>query len=281
MAEPNPFKIAGVLGWPVAHSRSPMIHGHWLETHGISGSYMPLPVRPDDVHGVIRALPSLGFAGVNVTVPHKEAALAAADDADDLARRIGAANTLVVKDGLIHATNTDAYGFMANLHEGLPDFDVTSGPALVLGAGGAARAILVGLLDAGVPRIVVANRTRARAEHLVGALRDSRLGVIDWSARGDVLESISLLINTTSLGMAGHDPLDMPLDNLKAGTVVTDIVYAPLETGLLAAARARGNFTIDGLGMLLHQAVPGFEAWFGVRPTVTDALRDLVLEDLG
>lgn len=283
------FHLAGVVGWPVAHSRSPLIHRHWMAENGLTGDYRAVPAEPAAFERVVRGLMDEGYAGVNVTVPHKEAALLLADEADDLARRIGAANTLVFDGGRIRATNTDAYGFMANLHDGVPDFDVSSGPALVLGAGGAARAILVGLLDAGCPRILLANRTRERAERLAGNLdgvpHNGAITIIDWEDRGAALAEAVLLVNTTSLGMAGSDgivqaPLDVPLDHLHVGMVVTDIVYTPLMTDLLTAASARGNYTVDGLGMLLHQAAPAFEAWFGIRPAVTPCLRQLIIADL-
>jgi shikimate dehydrogenase len=275
----NPI-LAGVMGWPIAHSRSPLIHGHWLKQHGISGYYVPLPVRPEEAGEAIRALPKLGFAGANCTVPHKHAALEAADTVDDLARRIGAANTLIVREDAIHATNTDAEGFLKNLQAGAGRKLDLSRPAVVLGAGGAARAVLVALLDAGVPEIRLANRTAARAERLAGELGIGKVTPVTWDERNACLSGASLLVNTTSMGMTGQPPLDIALDDLPADAVVNDIVYAPLETGLLAAARARGNIAVDGLGMLLHQAVPGFEAWFGVRPEVTTALRDLIVRDL-
>lgn len=293
------------MGWPVAHSRSPMIHGYWLKKHGIAGSYGLLPVRPENAIAAIRALPAKGYAGCNCTVPHKHAALDAADVVDDLARRIGAANTIVIRDGAIHATNTDAEGFVQNLVQGAngllretfiagaqgaghagflvaaPEFRFDAGPAMVLGAGGAARAVVVALLDAGVPTIRLANRTRARANELAAELGHGRIEVVGWDEREAALADAALLVNTTSMGMQGQEPLVLRLDDLPADSLVNDIVYAPLETALLAAARARGNMAVDGLGMLLHQAVPGFEAWFGVRPTVTAELRDLIVKDLG
>lgn len=301
----NPSIIAGVIGWPIAHSRSPLIHGHWLQQHRISGVYIPLPVRPEDASAAIRALPKLGFAGVNATLPHKIIALDVADEVDALARRIGAANTLIIRDGAILATNTDAEGFMENLrvtasaalrsrfargsqgagHAGFllnaPEFTAGSGPAVVLGAGGAARAVLVALLDGGAPEIRLVNRTRGRAQDLAAELGGGRVTVVDWTERSEALAGAALLVNTTSMGMHGQEPLEIVLDDLPAESVVNDIVYAPLETGLLAAARARGNIVVDGLGMLLHQAVPGFEAWFGVRPAVTEELRGIVVQDLG
>ena len=271
-------RLAGVMGWPVGHSRSPRLHGYWLDAYGIDGAYLPLPVAPEHIETALRALPLLGFAGVNLTVPHKEAALGVIDRVDALARRIGAVNTVVVAaDGTLDGTNTDAFGFTENLRAGAPDWE-PSRAAVVLGAGGAARAVCVGLADAGVAEIRLANRTAARATRLADEL--SGIQPVAWEARGDALDGAGLLVNTTTLGMTGAPPLDIALDALAGDAVVTDIVYAPLETPLLAAARARGNVTVDGLGMLLHQARPGFAAWFGHEPDVTDALRAFVLEDL-
>jgi len=271
-------RLAGVMGWPVGHSRSPRLHGYWLDAYGIDGAYLPLPVAPEHIETALRALPLLGFAGVNLTVPHKEAALGVVDRVDALARRIGAVNTVVVAaDGTLDGTNTDAFGFTENLRAGAPDWE-PSRAAVVLGAGGAARAVCVGLADAGVAEIRLANRKAARATRLADEL--SGIQPVAWEARGDALDGAGLLVNTTTLGMTGAPPLDIALDALAGDAVVTDIVYAPLETPLLAAARARGNVTVDGLGMLLHQARPGFAAWFGHEPDVTDALRAFVLEDL-
>ena len=269
--------LAGVLGWPVSHSKSPRLHGYWLERHGIDGAYLPLPVAPENFAQAVRALVDLGFRGANVTVPHKEEALALAlaDEADDNAKRIGAANTLVFRDGRIVASNTDGFGFFANLEQGAPSWRPQA-PALVLGAGGAARAVIVALLDSGCRELRLCNRTAARAE----VLRDTFGGsvtVVPWEEREAALTDLGLLVNTTSLGMEGQPPLSLDLARLSASAVVNDLVYAPLETPLLAAARRQGNPAVDGLGMLLHQARPGFEAWFGVRPEVDAALRDFVL----
>ena len=242
---------------------------------------MPLAVAPEDVTLVLKALPKMGFRGVNVTVPHKEAALAAVDDADALARRIGAVNTVIVgDDGRLTGTNTDGFGFLENLKEGAPGWNPAAGPAVVLGAGGAARAVVVALIDAGVPEIRLVNRTRERAVRIAEEIAGP-VAVADWDARAAALAEAGLLVNTTTLGMAGKAPLDIALDALPATALVNDIVYAPLETGLLAAARARGNPVVDGIGMLLHQARPGFEAWFGTAPRVTADLRARVLARLG
>lgn len=270
-------RIAGVIGWPVSHSRSPRLHGHWLRAYGIDGAYIPLAVAPEHVDQAIRALPALGFAGVNVTVPHKQAALRLADEVDDFARRLGAANTLVVKpDGRIAASNSDAYGFLQNLREGAPRFRADAGPAVVLGSGGAARAVVVALADAGARDIRVVNRTPARADDLC-QLAPGVARAIAWADKAAALADAALLVNTTSLGMDGQPPLEIDLGRLPPHALVNDIVYTPLETPLLKAAAARGNPVVDGLGMLLHQARPGFKAWFGREPEVTDDLRRAVL----
>ena len=284
-------RLAGVVGWPVGHSLSPRLHGFWLEHHGIDGAYLPLAVAPEHFETALRGLGEAGFRGVNVTIPHKRTALALCDEVAPLAARIGAVNTLVFEDGRLKGSNTDAFGFLENLRQGAPagdppswdppSWDPTAGPALILGAGGAARAVAVALLDAGTPDLRLANRTAARAEALAQELGAQELGgqvtAVPWARRGAALEDLALLVNTTSLGMAGEPPLELDLDPLPTGALVTDIVYAPLETDLLARARARGNPVVDGLGMLLHQARPGFEAWFGVAPEVTAELRAFVL----
>ena len=273
-------KIAGIFGWPIAHSRSPRLHGFWLERHGIDGVYVPLAVAPDNFEAAFRALPALGFRGVNITVPHKETALAACDEVDPQAQRIGAVNTVVVDaSGRLVGSNTDAFGFVESLRRAV-DWKAAAGPAVVLGAGGAARAIVVALLVAGAPEVRIANRTRNRAEALAEDLGEG-VAVLDWDARADALADAALLVNSTTLGMEGHEPLPLDLAKLPKAAVVTDIVYTPLQTPLLRDAAARGNPTVDGLGMLLYQAQPGFEQWFGVRPEVDDALRRFVLDDLG
>ena len=270
------FRTAGVAGWPVAHSRSPKLHGYWLAQHNIPGAYLPLPVRPGEVAIALRGLAALGFAGCNVTVPHKEAALATADSVDPVARRIGAANLIVVQpDHSLHASNTDAFGFLENLRTCAPGWQATQGPAVVLGAGGSARAVVAGLCDAGCPDVRLLNRTRARAEALAEDLGGA-VTVLDWDQRHTALEGAALLANSTTQGMHGQPPLEIDLSALPRTAVVTDLVYVPLETPLLAAARARGNVAVDGLGMLLHQARPSFAAWFGVMPDVTPELRALI-----
>ena len=271
-------KLAGVMGWPVSHSRSPRLHNYWLRQHGIDGAYVPLAVAPERAEQAIRALPALGFRGANVTLPHKEVAFATMDRLDAVAQRIGAVNTIIVaEDGTLEGRNTDAFGFLENLRQGAPGWRAADGPAVVLGAGGASRAVIVALLDAGVPQVRLLNRTTARAEQVAGALGGA-IEVIGWESRAASLRDAGLLVNTTTQGMAGQPPLDLVLDELPSTAVVTDIVYTPLVTPLLMEARTRGNATVDGIGMLLHQARPGFEAWFGKAPEVTDDLRRFVLE---
>nr|WP_205963663.1 shikimate dehydrogenase [Roseicella aquatilis] len=268
-------RLAGILGWPVAHSRSPRLHGLWLRRHGVDGTYVPLPVRPERFADAVRALADLGFRGANVTIPHKEAAFAVCDRVDATAQRAGAVNTLVFRDGRIEGSNTDGWGFLASCADSAPGWTPDAGPVVILGAGGSARAIAAALLDAGCPRVVLVNRTPARAEALARAL-GGPVEVADIPP----LAGAAMLVNTTSLGMQGQPALEIDLAPLPAGAVVADIVYVPRETPLLAAARARGLATVEGLGMLLHQARPGFEAWFGVTPQVDDELRAVVGGDI-
>lgn len=276
------MRRAFVVGHPIAHSRSPLIHGHWLAEHGVSGTYERVDVPPEAFAGFVRNLAASGYAGGNVTIPHKEAAHALSHALTPRAKRIGAVNTLVLRpDGTILGDNTDAPGFVAHLDQSLgADWpDRTGGTALVLGAGGAARAIVVGLAERGLARIRVANRSPERAA-AVAALAPGIAEALPWAEIPAALAGTGLLVNTTALGMKGQPPLDIDLAPLPERAAVADIVYAPLETPLLAAARARGLAAVDGLGMLLHQAVPGFEAWFGVRPAVTPALRAAIVADL-
>ncbi len=269
--------LAGVIGSPISHSRSPQLHGHWLKSLGIRGFYIPMDVAEGDLAEVLRNLPKLGFVGVNVTVPYKERVLGLADHVSDQATIIGAANTLSFrKDGTIYADNTDGYGFIENLRQTAPGWDVTAGPAAVLGAGGAARAVVVALRDAGAPEIMISNRTRLRAEALQQEF-GRKLRVVDWVQAGNMLEHAATVVNTTSLGMVGKPALRVPLDGLQKDALVTDLVYAPLKTRFLEVAEAMGCVTVDGLGMLLHQAVPGFERWFGTRPEVDVATRAAAL----
>ena len=269
--------LAGVIGSPIAHSKSPQLHRHRLKTYGIPGYYIPMDVTAENLRKVVTTLPKAGFVGVNITVPHKEKVMEIADLITDRAILIGAANTLIFrKDGKIHADNTDGYGFVENLRQGAPNWNPKAGPAAVLGAGGAARAVIASLLDVGVPEILISNRTRIRADALQQDF-GKRLKVVDWVQAGNMLEEAVTVVNTTSLGMIGKPELRVPLDGLRPGAVVTDLVYAPLQTRLLRVAEEIGCVTVDGLGMLLHQAVPAFERWFGVRPTVDAAARAAAL----
>lgn len=269
--------LAGVIGHPIAHSRSPALHGFWLRRYGIKGHYIPMDIAPADLADALKMLPKLGFVGVNVTIPHKEAILKLADVVADRAALIGAANTLIFrKDGKIHADNTDGAGFMANLRQHAPHWRPAQGPVALFGAGGAARAVIAALIEVGVPEIRIANRTRLRAEVLRTDF-GAKLEVYDWVHGGDMLEGAALVINATSLGMAGKPDLRLPLDLMEIGAVATDLVYTPLMTPFLIEAKSRGAHIVDGLGMLLHQAAPGFERWFNHRPEVDDATRAAVL----
>lgn len=269
--------LAGVIGDPIAHSLSPRLHGHWLRRYGLSGHYVPLHINHATLPEALDLLPRIGFVGVNITLPHKELALSLADSVTDRAALIGAANTLTfTAKGQIQADNTDGMGFISNIRQSLHGWSAAAGPALVLGAGGAAKAIVSALISDGSPKIYVANRTRARAD----SLRDqfgARVSPQDWTHIPDLIADCVLLVNTTSLGMTGQAPLRIDLSRLCPPTVVTDIVYSPLQTELLTEAAARGCETVDGLGMLLHQAVPGFERWFSYTPQVDDELRAAVL----
>ena len=268
---------ACLIGWPAAHSRSPLIHHYWLRTLGIEGGYVIEAVPPDDLRDFVLRLSLRGFVGANVTIPHKEAVLALSSP-DARAKAVGAANTLWFENGELRSTNTDVEGFVGNLDSSAPGWDKAD-EALVLGAGGSSRAVVFGLLERGVKRIHLANRTIARAETLASQFGPN-VHPVTWDAIGDVLPRAKLLVNTTSLGMHGQPPLDVELARLPQEAVVADLVYVPLVTPLLAAAKARGLRTADGLGMLLHQAVRGFELWFGRRPRVTAELRALVEADL-
>lgn len=270
---------ACVIGWPVAHSRSPLIHGYWLKHHGIEGSYGREAVAPADLAGFLGQLSSLGYVGCNVTLPHKEAAYRLVEVEDRTTRQIEAVNTIHVEGGKLAGFNSDAYGFIAHLRSVLPDWRAQGAKVLVLGAGGAARAIVAGLLGEGVDHISIANRTEARAIALANHF-GAKVTALAWPLIPEHLRACDLLVNTTLLGMAGQPVLDIELDGLPSGAAVADIVYVPLETDLLKRARSRGHRTVDGLGMLLHQAVPGFEVWFGVRPEVTPQLRAVIEADL-
>lgn len=273
------MKRACVIGWPIQHSRSPLIHGHWLAKYGIAGTYIREAVKPENVDSFLSSLADRGFAGCNVTLPHKHAALAAAAHKDAAAVAIGAANTLWLEDGTLFATNTDAYGFMTHLTQTVPDWQSVDAPVSILGAGGAARALIHGFLTAGVGEIRLCNRTQARAEDLARHF-GPRVKPHAWTERERLSRDAGVLVNATALGMIHGEPLDLDVSHLGARTIVADIVYVPLETPLLAAARRRGLRTVDGLGMLLHQAVPGFEKWFGRKPEVTPDLRALLAADI-
>ena len=268
---------AGVIGWPIDHSLSPHLHGYWLKEYNINGVYEAFAVEPENLETHLRGLADQGRRGTNVTLPHKEATLAIVDQADDQARKIGAVNTVVVQaDGTLYGSNSDGFGFLENVKDHQPLWRADKGPAVVLGAGGAARAILIALQGAGAPEIRLLNRTKSRADDLAVELGGS-IKIGDWENRAEILAEAETLVNTTSLGMQGQSMLDIDLAQLPETALVTDIVYTPLETDLLKNAKARGNPTVDGLGMLLHQARPGFAAWFGVEPEVTDELRSHIL----
>ncbi len=277
MTELAKIPLAGVIGHPIAHSRSPALHGFWLRRYGVKGHYIPMDVAPADLETTLRHLPKIGFVGLNVTLPHKEAILKIADVISDRAALIGAANTLIFrKDGKIHADNTDGAGFVANLRQNAPHWVPAAGPAAVFGAGGAARAVVAALIEVGVPEIRISNRSRPRAEALRADF-GAKLVVYDWVQAAHMLEGAATVINTTSLGMAGKPEFRVPLDALEPGAVVNDLVYNPLKTAFLAEAEQRGATIVDGLGMLLHQAAPGFERWFGPTPAVDEATRQAVL----
>ncbi|MGB8842225.1 MAG: shikimate dehydrogenase [Aliidongia sp.] len=274
------FGLAGVMGWPVGHSRSPALHGYWLKRYGIAGAYVPLAVPPDGLQQALRALPILGFAGCNVTVPHKESAFRTVDHTDAAARRTGSVNLVIVRpDGTLEGRSTDGYGFIENLRQSAPQWVPGRGPVMLIGAGGAARAIAAALLDAGETRLRIVNRTDARAAALAQDF-GAAVEPWPWALRTVAATACHLLVNATILGMTGQNPLPLDLALLPKKSIVCDIVYVPLETPLLAAARARGNFTVDGLGMLLHQARPAFASWFGLDPAVDDGLRRAVMATL-
>ena len=272
---------AGVVGWPIGHSLSPRLHGYWLKKHHIDGIYEPYAVKPEDLDAFIKTLAEKNITGLNLTVPHKEMILPFLDHMDDIARKIGAVNMITCHDGHLSGTNTDGYGFLTNLKEMAPNWSAMAGPAMIIGAGGAARAAMVSLLDVGVPEIKLVNRTRSRAENLAEIYSDLPITVCDWQDLSENLSGISLLINTTILGMTGQSPLDIDLSELPPSAVVYDIIYNPLETDLLKAAKENGNISVDGLGMLLHQAVPAFENWYGQRPEVDHVLREYMIAGLG
>ncbi len=272
MVDRNTFGIAGVLGWPVAHSRSPVIHNHWLQRYGIAGRYVLFAVPPEKLEAAVKGLAALGLRGCNVTTPHKQAIFPLLDRVDDLARRIGAVNTVVVEpDGTLTGFNNDGNGFIQSLRDADRNWRPDSGPILVLGAGGASRAVVASLAAQGVTEIRVANRTSEKAQQIAEAV-GAAVTVVRWDEREEALDGVSLLANATSLGMTGKPPLPMALDRLPKSALVGDLIYIPPETPLLAAARLRGNVTVNGLGLLLNQARPAFQAWFGVMPEITPEL---------
>jgi shikimate dehydrogenase len=276
MTRPDRFLLAGVMGVPVVHSRSPKLHNYWLAKYGLSGVYVPLAITAGQLRAALRALPALGFSGCNLTIPHKEAALEIVDQIDPLARRVGAVNCVVVAaDGSLKGQNHDAFGYIESVREAQPSWRADRGPIIVIGAGGGARAVLVSLIDAGASEIRLVNRTLARAKSLARELGGSIMA-LNWQEREAALEDAAMLINATSQGMVGEPPLDLALDSLPVSALVSDVIYIPRETALLAAARKRGNQTVNGLGMLLHQARPAFHAWFGIMPEVTAELRAMI-----
>jgi shikimate dehydrogenase len=274
------FVMAGVMGWPVSHSRSPVIHNHWISQSGLTGAYGLFPVKPSQLETAIRGIKALGIAGCNITLPHKVNAMQFVDWVDPLAIRMGAINTIVVQaDGALHGFNNDGYGFIESLREAQPNWKANSGPAVVLGAGGAARAVIVALIDAGATEIRLLNRTLSKAEDLAHDFGEA-VRALPWVERENALHGAALLVNTTSLGMHGESPLVIGLNQLPVSAIVSDVIYIPLETPLLVAARLRGNITVNGLGMLLHQARPAFKAWFDVMPEVTSELKNAIIATL-
>ncbi len=273
----NKFVMAGVMGWPVTHSRSPVIHNHWIRQYGLNGTYGLFPVEPQNIDDAIRGLKALGLAGCNITIPHKVEAMKRMDWVDPLAQRMGAINTIVVQaDGALHGYNNDGFGFIQSLRDDKPDWRADAGPITVLGAGGAARAIVLSLIDEGASEIRLINRTRVKADALAQEFGQV-VTAYDWSERHDALAGCALLINTTNQGMHGQPDLDLQLDQLPTSALVADAIYIPLETALLAQARQRGNTGVNGLGMLLNQARPAFKAWFGVMPEITPELRQAII----
>lgn len=273
MTDSDRFHMAGVMGWPVMHSRSPMMHNYWMEQQGLAGTYVPLAIEPGKIGPALRAMHPLGFAGCNLTIPHKQDALEIVDEVDEVAKKIGAISCVVVRDdGSLFGTNNDWLGFLGNLKEFRPDWRADAGPVTVIGAGGGSRAVCYALLDQGVTEIRLVNRTRERAEKLAEEF-GGPIEVHSWEERHDALDGVAMAVNVTSQGMQGETALDIQLDALPVDAIAADIIYIPLETPFLAAARARGNPTLNGVGMLLHQGPPAWKRWFGVEPQVTPDLR--------
>jgi shikimate dehydrogenase len=276
MAHPDRFLLAGVMGWPVMHSRSPMLHNYWFQKHGLAGTYVPLAIRPEHLAGALRGLHPLGFAGVNVTIPHKQEAMKIIDEVDALAKSIGAVSCIIARaDGSLAGTNNDCFGFIHALQQEQPGWRANAGPILVVGAGGGSRAVCYGLAQEGAKEIRLVNRSLARAKEIEKAF-GGPIKALPWEQRHDALEGAAMVVNTTSCGMVGQPALDLKLDKLRKSALAADIIYIPLETPFLAAARARGNRTINGLGMLLNQGRPAWKAWFGIEPEVTPELRAMV-----
>jgi shikimate dehydrogenase len=276
MTHPDRFLLAGVMGWPVMHSRSPMLHNYWLRQHDLTGTYVPLAIRPEGLAAALRALHPLGFAGCNLTIPHKQQAMSIVDEVDAVAKRIGAISCVVVRpDGSLAGSNNDCFGFIHNLRQERPGWRADSGPIVVIGAGGGSRAVCYGLAQEGAKEIRLVNRTLARAKSMAEEF-GGPIKALPWEQRHDALAGAAMLVNTTSNGMVGQPPLDLELDQLPKSALAADIIYIPLETPFLAAARKRGNPTVNGLGMLLHQARPAWKAWFGIEPEVTSELRAMV-----
>ncbi len=272
MTAPHKYTLAGVMGWPVAHSRSPTLHNHWIAQYGLLGAYVLLPVQPDKLETALRGLPALGFAGCNLTIPHKVAAMSLVDRVDALATRIGAINTIVVEaDGSLTGLNTDGYGYIQSLLDTQPTWRADAGPIAVIGAGGAARAVIASLIERGAREIRLTNRSGAKAHDMAQEF-GLPVRAVAWEDRHDALAHTALLVNTTNQGMHGQPALDLSLAQLPVEALVSDVVYVPLETPLLTAAKLRGNTVVNGLGMLINQARPAFEAWFGVRPDITPEL---------
>lgn len=272
-SKPDKFLLAGVMGWPVMHSRSPRLHNFWFAERSLAGTYVPLAIRPEGLSAALKALPALQFSGCNLTIPHKEAALAVVDEIDPNARRMGAISCVTVRpDGSLLGSNNDGYGYIEGILEAKPDWRADAGPIVVIGSGGGARAVVLSLADRGAKEIRLVNRTRPRADALQKEF-GGPIRTLDWSERNAALEGAAMLVNTTSQGMVGNPALDLVLDKLPKSALVSDIVYIPKETPLLAAARLRGNQTVNGLGMLLHQARPAWRAWFNLDPQVTPELR--------
>ena len=276
MAHPDRFLLAGVMGWPVMHSRSPLIHNHWFKVHSMAGTYVPLAIPQEGLAKALRAMHPLGFSGCNLTIPHKQTAMEIVDEVSDAARSIGAISCVTVRlDGSLIGSNNDAFGFIRNLKQEQPSWRADAGPAVVIGAGGGSRAICYGLMQEGVKEIRLLNRGFERAQTIADEF-GAPISAYPWSQRHDVMDGAALVVNTTSQGMVGQTALDIQLDRLPLSALAADIVYVPLETPFLAAARQRGNRTVDGLGMLLHQGPLAWKAWFGIEPAVTAELRSLV-----